>query len=288
MPEGRATASSAASPTGADELTRVSATVPNAAADDVRVALAEIAARGWGEEEYGESVRFSVWIVATDGFDVAALNDALRAGDPQRQVVTAVETTDWAAGLRDHHRPVDVGGRIRVRPPWEPATDGVLDIVIDPGMAFGTGQHATTEGCLTLLLDVPAGRLLDVGCGSGILAIAARRLGHDPVWAVDVDPLAVQATIANARANGVGLIVAERAGGRDALPAVDTVVANITERHVSPLVGHLPEPRPSTAILSGFRPADVGIATDSWRAAGYRLVRRIDADNWSAVRLERL
>lgn len=225
--------------------------------------------------------------MAGDGLDVVAVNEALRAGDPQRQVDAAIESSDWTAGLRDHHRPVDVAGRIRVRPPWEPATGEILDIVIDPGMAFGTGQHATTEGCLTLLLDVPAGRLLDVGCGSGILAIAARRLGHDPVWAVDIDPLAVQATIANARANGVGLIVAERAGGRDALPAVDTVVANITERYVSPLVGQLPEPLPSNAILSGFRPADVGIATDSWRAAGYRVVRRVDADNWSAVRLER-
>jgi ribosomal protein L11 methyltransferase len=282
------TASSAASPTGAAELTRASAVVPNAAADDVRVALSECAHRGWAEDEYGESVRFVVWLVAEDPVDIADITHALQTGDPHREVVQGVERSDWTMGLRAQHHPVEIGGRMRIRPPWIPETPGVLDIAIDPGMAFGTGQHATTKGCLTLLVDVPAGRLLDVGCGSGILAIAARRLGHDPVWAVDVDPVAVHATITNARVNGVGLIVAERAGGRDRLPVVDTLVANITERYVSALVGQLPRPLPTYAILSGFRPTDVGLAIDSWRAAGYRVVERIDADNWSAVRLDRL
>ncbi len=114
------------------------------------------------------------------------------------------------------HRPVEVAGRLLVRPPWEPPRAGLLDVEIDPGMAFGTAQHGTTRACLELLAGLPGPRagLLDAGCGSGVLSIAARRLGFDPVWSVDFDPLAVDATIANARRNGVGLRVARRTIGR--------------------------------------------------------------------------
>ena len=97
-------------------------------------------------------------------------------------------------------------GRLTVRPPWEPAGDTALDVVIDPGQAFGTGAHATTRLCLELLLESDArGSFADIGCGSGVLAIVAARLGFGPVLALDYDPLAVTATSENARRNGVEL-----------------------------------------------------------------------------------
>ena len=133
---------------------------------------------------------------------------------------------DWSERWRSFHRPVLVApppptpGRpempaIRVRPPWEPSEASgpeLQEVVIDPGQAFGTGAHATTRLCLQLLLelsaeDQPAGPLLDVGCGSGVLAIVASKLGYAPVVAFDNDPLSVQATRENATANGVELDV---------------------------------------------------------------------------------
>jgi len=115
---------------------------------------------------------------------------------------------DWAERWKRFHRPVLIGGRLYVRPPWEqPALrPGVIEIVIDPGQAFGTGTHPTTALCLELLLDLkPRGSFADLGCGSGVLAIAAAKLGFDPISAIDAERQAVEATRANALANGVAL-----------------------------------------------------------------------------------
>src|SRR3954466_7590193 len=115
---------------------------------------------------------------------------------------------DWAERWKRFHRPVLIGGRIYVRPPWEEAAvrPGVIEIVIDPGQAFGTGTHPTTAMCLELMLDLKQrGSFADLGCGSGVLAIAAAKLGFEPITAVDAERQAVEATRANALANGVAL-----------------------------------------------------------------------------------
>ncbi len=115
---------------------------------------------------------------------------------------------DWAERWKRFHRPVLIGGRIYVRPPWEePAVrPGVTEIVIDPGQAFGTGTHPTTALCLELMLELKArGSFADLGCGSGVLAIAAAKLGFGPVWAIDAERQAIEATRQNALANGVAL-----------------------------------------------------------------------------------
>jgi ribosomal protein L11 methyltransferase len=121
-----------------------------------------------------------------------------------------------------------------VRPPWERASgrEGVEEIVIDPGQAFGTGAHATTRLCLELLLErtarAPAlGPLLDVGTGSGVLAIAAARLGYSPVLALDNDPLSVAAAAANAAANGVSIEVARWDLRREPMPVLDNAHAPV-------------------------------------------------------------
>jgi ribosomal protein L11 methyltransferase len=148
--------------------------------------------------------------------------------------LTPVADADWAAAWREHFRPIAVGRGLLVAPPWEaPATSNRVVVTIEPGRAFGTGQHGTTAGCLELLEGLVAAerpaRLIDVGTGSGILAIAAARLGVIDVLACDVDPDAVAATRANAARNGVAgrvrALVADAASL--AAPPAPLVLANL-------------------------------------------------------------
>lgn len=134
---------------------------------------------------------------------------------PPSLSVRTVQEEDWAHGWKEYFKPTLVGKRTLIKPTWEPyeAVEGEVIIEIDPGMAFGTGTHATTKLCLQVLEDAAlsqgpyAGRrkpatVLDVGTGSGILAIGAVKLGLGPVTAVDIDPLAVEVAVENARLNG--------------------------------------------------------------------------------------
>ena len=118
-------------------------------------------------------------------------------------------------------------GPLWVGPPWEQPDGDAIPVVIDPGRAFGTGAHATTRLCLELLLDVPRGSLLDAGCGSGVLSIAAAKLGFDPVHAVDLDPQAIEATMRNAAANGVAVDARVADAADSALPETENAVVNV-------------------------------------------------------------
>ena len=131
------------------------------------------------------------------------------AGDALVDVFTEEVAADWAERWRQFHRPVVIEDRLTVRPPWEPPGHTEIDLVIDPGRAFGTGAHPTTRLCLELLLELDRreGPFVDLGCGSGVLAIAAARLGFAPVAALDVEVAAVEATRENANRNGVALDV---------------------------------------------------------------------------------
>jgi ribosomal protein L11 methyltransferase len=217
--------------------------------------------------------------------------ETLRAALAQRgwpvAVEAAPERADWQAALRAFHQPVEIGGRLLLRPPWEPAREGLLDVVIDPGMAFGTGQHATTRGCLELLLRVPPGSLVDVGCGSGVLAIAACRLGHAPVVALDRDPLAIDATLANAAANGVEarLVAQLVAIGDGAVPPADAVLANLTADMMAPLASAVAARPPLRAILSGLRPYELAGAVAAWAPLGLAPAATIADGEWASVLL---
>jgi ribosomal protein L11 methyltransferase len=145
--------------------------------------------------------------------------------------VVQVPDEDWGKGWKKDFRPLDVG-RVRVRPSWidEPAPPGAVEVVLDPGMAFGTGTHPTTALCLAALSDLvgarPGASVLDVGTGSGLLAIAARKLGAGRVAGNDEDPVAVRVARENAEQNGVAL---ELTGAPvEEIPGTfDVVVANI-------------------------------------------------------------
>lgn len=280
--------SSVVSASGAEPaFQRVTVTVDPDQAEALGAALVDVTPSGWSERSSETGFAADVWFANADGAAPARLSAELTRRGIEAQVTSQRESDEWRDGLRRLHQPIEVAGRIRVRPPWIEPLEGLLDVVIDPGMAFGTGQHATTKGCLELLVDDAGGSLLDVGCGSGVLAIAARRLGYDPVWAVDLDPLAVDATIANARANGVSLRIGERHASRDRLPTTRTIIANITSIPVTALAGRLEEPLPARAILSGFRPAEAPGVLTAWGTRGYVLRARVDADDWTAVRVER-
>jgi len=159
----------------------------------------------------------------------------------------------WEERWREFHRPVRVG-RLWVGPPWEQPPTDVEAIVVDPGRAFGTGGHATTRLCLELIDEIERGSLLDVGCGSGVLAIGAARLGFAPVTAIDQDHGAVEATLRNAAVNGVTLDCRRADALSEQLPSADVVVANISAEAVERL---LPRLDARTVVTSGYLEGDL-------------------------------
>jgi ribosomal protein L11 methyltransferase len=154
----------------------------------------------------------------------------------------------------------------------------VVPVVIDPGRAFGTGAHPTTRLCLQLLLEQQPGSVVDVGCGSGVLAIAAVALGHAPVHAVDTADAAVQATHENATANGVEVTAAVLDATATALPATDLALANIALAAVEALDATLASTR---VIVSGY------LAADRPSLLRFRRVERRELDGWAADLFER-
>jgi ribosomal protein L11 methyltransferase len=142
------------------------------------------------------------------------------------QVQAALVEPGWEERWREFHRPIWVGP-LWVGPSWEELPDEGIAVVVDPGRAFGTGSHPTTRLCLEFLTELEPGSLLDVGCGSGVLSIAAAKLGFAPVHSLDLEPAAVEATTRNARTNGVDLDVRQADALETELPHIDVVVANI-------------------------------------------------------------
>ena len=183
----------------------------------------------------------------------------------------------WEDRWRDFHRPVRVGP-LWIGPPWETAPRDAIAVVIDPGRAFGTGAHATTRLCLELLLELDRGSVLDVGCGSGVLSIAAALLGHGPVRAIDVEDAAVEATRANARANGVAIDARRADATAGDLPASELVLANIA---LETVIGLGPRLDAARVITSGY------LAGDEPELPGYRRTGRRAADGWAADLHER-
>jgi ribosomal protein L11 methyltransferase len=201
---------------------------------------------------------------------------------------------DWTDAWRQHYVPQRIG-RVLIVPSWvdEGSRDGAVTIRMDPGMAFGTGLHPTTRGCLLLLQDVEPmpDRVLDVGCGSGILALAALRLGAKEAVAIDTDPLAVDSTRANAAVNGLEARVEVREGTLP--PSADKpfplVLANLVATLLVELASRLATHTATggTLVASGIiapRGEEVRTALE---AAGFAVRSAIDDGEWLSLRLER-
>ncbi len=195
-----------------------------------------------------------------------------RLGESFERVESAAVPADWADRWREFHRPVRVGP-LWIGPPWETPPVDALAVVIDPGRAFGTGAHPTTRLCLELTLELPRGALLDLGCGSGVIAIAAAVLGFSPVVALDVDPAAVEATVTNAARNGVAIDTRRADILGDPLPEAGVAVANIERGIVERLAGRL---RCEHLVASGYP------ASDEPSLGGFTGTRRLESDGWAA------
>lgn len=215
-----------------------------------------------------------------DGADPAQVIEEVKAqvsagSELDAWSIREVPDADWVRLTQSQFGPIEVGERVWIVPSWHrqdsvvPDRDDIVTLELDPGLAFGTGSHPTTHLCLEWLSSEMLGNpsLLDYGCGSGILAIAACKLGCGATWAVDIDPQAVISTLYNARANGVEL----QAGLPDALPkgCFDVVVANILSnplKVLAPMLANRVAPG-GHLVLSGVleRQADeVALAYAPW------------------------
>jgi len=238
--------------------------VPLERAEEARAELLEFAAHGFEERDLPGALELAVY----GGPEV---EEALRASFGE--VSSERVEPGWEDNWRAFHRPVEIG-RLWVGPPWEEAREGLLPVVIDPGGAFGTGAHPTTRLCLELLQELEPASLMDVGCGSGVLAIAAARLGFAPITALDNDPEAIEATLANAEANGVSFEVHLADVLADSLPAAELAVCNISLQALEELAPRL---ECKTLVASGF------LTADQPKLSGFEVVDRHEQAEWGAL-----
>jgi ribosomal protein L11 methyltransferase len=296
---------------------RLAVRVQRAQAELVLAELLELAPAGVEETQIGEhAVEYAVYGAPGELPDLPDLKAA--AGDALVEISTSETADDWQERWKQFHRPVLVRPSadwalaagpvpaLRVRPPWEPAdatrlqAGGIEEIVIDPAQAFGTGSHATTRLCLEMLLELAAGQahrgpLLDVGTGSGVLAIAASRLGFAPVLALDHDRLSVEAARVNATANGAECELRRLdlrqqplpwLSGDGSPPGEVVVMANLLRPLLLDLVDRISDP-PAHLLASGLLREQVDEVAQAFAARlGMRERKRGCDGEWAAVWLQ--
>jgi ribosomal protein L11 methyltransferase len=283
-------------------------------AEQVLAELSELAPNGLEEEEGDGYVEYAIY--GPPG-ELPALPDIEAAtGEGLVSVSTTEIPDDWADRWRDFHTATEIaGGRLVIRPPWDPgprtpgrgstkkssrrsreqdvrarAEDvaGVVDVVIDPGQAFGTGAHATTYLCLELLVELAddgrSGALVDWGTGSGVLAIAAAKLGFGPVSGYDHELAAVEAAAANARANGVELATGRLNLRKEAAPIAATAAANLTAPILHAVAERL-EGAPEVLVASGMLHEEVDGVAEAFARTGLVEAQRRSRGDWSALLL---
>ena len=272
-------------------------------------------APGGVEEEAGDGwVEYAIYGAPGELPTLPDLEAAV--ADGLVQVTSKEVPDDWADRWQDFHRPVSIaGGRIVVRPSWEPhpARDPAgpgsgqgrmigrpsgsleaeevagIDLVVDPGQAFGTGAHPTTRMCLELLLELAdrgeaGGALADWGTGSGVLAIAASKLGFAPVLACDLERSALEAAKASAQANGVELELVRVDLRSEWAPRAKTVSANLTTPVLLDVAARIDEP-PERLVCSGMLVSEVDEVAEAFSATGVTERGRRSSGDWAALLL---
>ncbi|HEY2769229.1 MAG TPA: 50S ribosomal protein L11 methyltransferase [Solirubrobacteraceae bacterium] len=191
---------------------------------------------------------------------------------------------DWRARRLADYRPDPIAGRLVVRPEWAPVTRDMIDIVLGESAAFGAGTHPTTRTCLEQLLELePAQRFADLGCGTGVLAILAAKLGWASVMAVDVEPGSVAAAVANAALNGVALEGAVVDLMSQAPPPASAFAANVPPAVHVAVAERLADPVPTSGLLSGFATSQADDVIRAYAARGLRERRQIETQGWAVV-----
>jgi ribosomal protein L11 methyltransferase len=242
-------------------MIRVAVTEGLDRAEELRARFIELAPEGFEETEREGVVELAAYGPAAERVLATFPNATVSEVD-----------ADWSVRWREFHRAIRIGP-LWVGPPWQLAPDDATAVVIDPGRAFGTGAHATTRLCLELLLDRRRGSVLDLGCGSGVLSIAAALLGFGPVVALDVDPIAVEVTEENARTNGVVIKVGKVDAQTAEFPVTDVLLANIALADVQTLGARFVA---RAAITSGYH------LSDRIKLPGYDHSERRERDGWAA------
>ena len=218
---------------------------------------------------------------------LAAIDARMEAAGIAYTVETAgVEQEDWQNGWRKYYHPLEIGRRLAVVPSWQEYDTDRVKLLLDPGLAFGTGGHETTSLCLEALDELVAGgeRMLDIGTGSGILAIAALKLGAAAAEGVDIDPVAVRTACENAALNGVesrftGLVgdLSDQASGR-----YDIVTANIVANAIISLAPAVPAllAEGGHFIASGIIDTRADEVEAALAAAGLTVAARREKRGW--------
>jgi ribosomal protein L11 methyltransferase len=260
-------------------------------ADLVLAELVQLAPGGVEEESGPGWIEYAIYGSEGELPDLGGVEAT--AGEGMVQVRSEPIPDDWADRWRDFHEPsVIAGGRVIIRPSWHdspPRTN--VDVVIDPGQAFGTGAHPTTRMCVELLLGLAdeglaKGPLVDLGTGSAVLAIVAAKLGFAPVQGVDLEPAALEAAAANAAANGVEAEFARLNLREEAPPPDSTIVANLTAPLLRDVAARLPQGC-ERLICSGLLGRERAGVEDAFGAAGLAVRECRESGDWAALLLAR-
>lgn len=218
---------------------------------------------------------------------------------PMTVAVSRIHEEDWANNWKQYFKPIPVGDKLFILPEWEkcPVPPGRKALTIDPGMTFGTGQHETTALCMALLERAvePGDRVLDVGCGSGILSIAALLLGAETALGVDIDPASAKISEENALRNGFGReryrgMAGNAVTDSDTRRAIgtgyDVVCANIVAHVILPLIPHVPgflKPG-GTLVVSGVIEDKEAAVREQLAVWGFRVLETRKQRDWVAMR----
>lgn len=277
----------------------------NLASEAVGAILQELAG-GFTVRNTSQTAVFRAWLPENETLEAAVEDLRQRFANLPPELLeegvptvarTWVDEQDWAEAWKAYWKPVRIGRRLVIKPSWmawppedQPDAAKPDDIIIelDPGMAFGTGAHSTTALCLAALEDFvePGMEMVDLGCGSGILTVAALKLGAKSVLAIDTDPLAVEATGRNCEANGVtGYTVAQQAGISETHGQFDLIVGNISHKIIKSESPLIPERLKSGGlyIASGFYIGWEDDIVQQFTDLGFEIVRADEFDMWCCV-----
>lgn len=267
-------------------------TAGEAVADTLKAAGADGVAEEWrAGQDYVRAFWKDAPLAQAAHDTLAALERLVAAGVLERApafTVTSMEDQDWLEGWKQYFSPIEISPRLAITPSWEEFTprEGQATVILDPGMAFGTGAHGTTHACLQALSDYlrPGMRVCDVGAGSGILAIAAAKLDAGAVVATDNDDLAVRVARENAELNGVGeridFRVASLLDGVDG--PFDLIIANILAPVIVELIPRLSRVLAPGGIFisSGYIVEQEPEIRAALENAGHRIAQRYERENW--------